>query len=292
MDSIVGVEWIIILFLFTFAIGIVAPISGVGGGVLFVPLAAAFSPFSIDFIRGAGLIMTLTSALSSSPYLIKKGLANVRIMFPLVVVSNVTAIIGGIVGLWITNVFPLGEAYFTIVLGGVLFLVFVVMVTSKRVEFPEVKKVDAFSKKLSLSGTWYEPSLNRTIEYETTNLPLGLVCFGAVGFVAGMFGMGAGWASVPVLNLIMGAPIKVSVATSMSIIAVNSAAASWVYMAKGAILPFICIPSVIGITIGARIGAKLAARIKPLLIKYLVMGIMLFAAILDILKGLGGLSIV
>lgn len=291
MDRIV-VEWVVILFLFTLFIGLVAPISGVGGGVLFVPLATAFSPFSIDFIRGAGLIMALTSALSSSPYLIKKGLANAKIMFPLVVVSNVTAIIGGIVGLWITNVFPLGEAYFTIALGGVLFLVFVVMITSKRVEFPEVKKVDAFSKKLSLSGTWYEPSLNRTIDYETTNLPLGLVCFGAVGFVAGMFGMGAGWASVPVLNLIMGAPIKVSVATSMSIIAVNSAAASWVYMAKGAILPFICIPSVVGISIGARIGAKLATRIKPLFVKYLVMGIMLFAAILDILKGLGGLSIV
>jgi len=292
MDPATILQWIIILFLFAFAIGIVAPISGVGGGVLFVPLATAFFPFSVDFIRGAGLIMALTSALSSAPYLIEKGLANVKIVSPLVVVSIITSITGGIVGLWLTSAFPSGEYYITIALGIVLFFIFVVMITSKRVEFPQVRKVDVFSKKLGLTGAWYEPSFKRVVRYKTTNLPLGFFCFGAVGFVAGMFGLGAGWANVPVLNLIMGAPIKVSVATSMTIITVNDAAASWVYMAQGAVLPLICIPSVIGITIGARIGAKLSARAKPLFVKYLVIGIMIFAAILDIFKGLKGLGII
>jgi len=63
-----------------------------------------------------------------------------------------------------------------------------------------------------------------------------------------MFGLGAGWANVPVLNLIMGAPIKVAVSTSMAIITVNDAAAAWIYMAKGAILPLIVVPSVVGIS--------------------------------------------
>jgi len=287
-----AMQWIGILFVFTFVIGLIAPIGGVGGGVLFVPLATAFFPFSVDFIRGAGLIMALTSALSSAPHLIKKGLANVKILPPIVIVSTITSIIGSVVGLWITNVFPLGEAYFTLSLGVILLFIFIVMVTSKRVEYPVVGRIDAFSKKLGLKGAWYEPSLNNIIEYETTNLPLGMITFSAVGFIAGMFGLGAGWASVPVLNLIMGVPIKASVATSMAIIAVNSAAASWVYIAKGAMLPLICIPSVLGITIGARIGAKLVEKAKPLFIKYLVLGIMIFAAILDILKGLRGMGII
>ena len=287
-----AMQWIGILFVFTFVIGLIAPIGGVGGGVLFVPLATAFFPFSVDFIRGAGLIMSLTSALSSAPQLINKGLANVKILPPIVIVSTITSIIGSVVGLWITNVFPLGEAYFTLSLGVILLFIFIVMVTSKRVEYPVVGRIDAFSKKLGLKGAWYEPSLNNIIEYETTNLPLGMITFSAVGFIAGMFGLGAGWASVPVLNLIMGVPIKASVATSMAIIAVNSAAASWVYIAKGAMLPLICIPSVLGITIGARIGAKLVEKAKPLFIKYLVLGIMIFAAILDILKGLRGMGII
>ena len=284
--------WPLILFLFTFIIGIIAPMSGVGGGVLFVPLATAFFPFSVDFIRGTGLIMALTSALSSAPQFIKKGVANVKIMAPVVVVSIITSIVGGIVGLWITGAFPTGKYYITIALGIILFVIFVVMITSKRVEYPEVEKVDGLSQALGLTSAWYEPTLDRVVEYKITSLPLGIICFAAVGFIAGMFGLGAGWANVPVLNLIMGAPIKVAVSTSMAIITVNDAAAAWIYLAKGAILPLIVVPSVLGITIGARIGAWLAVKTKPKVIKYLVLAIMLFAALLDIFKGLHGLGVV
>jgi len=283
--------WPLILFLFTFIIGIIAPMSGVGGGVLFVPLATAFFPFSVDFVRGTGLIMALTSALSSSPPLIKKGLANMKIMVPVVVVSIVTSILGSIVGLWITNAFPTGKYYITIALGLVLFLIFIVMITSKRVEYPRVESVDTLSAKLELEGSWFEPSLEKIVSYKITKLPVGIICFALVGFIAGMFGLGAGWANVPVLNLIMGSPIKVAVSTSMAIITVNDAAAAWIYMAKGAVLPLIVVPSVVGISIGARIGAKIAVKVKPAFIKYLVLAIMLFAALLDIYKGLHGLKI-
>lgn len=283
--------WPLILFCFTFSIGVIAPLSGVGGGVLFVPLATAFFPFSVDFVRGTGLIMALSSALSSAPQLIKKGLANIKIMSPVVVVSIITSVIGGIVGLWITNAFPAGKYYITIALGVVLFLIFIVMITSKRVEFPTVEKVDSLSEKLELKGSWFEPSLDKVVDYKITKLPIGMICFALVGFIAGMFGLGAGWANVPVLNLIMGAPIKVAVSTSMAIITVNDAAAAWIYMAKGAVLPLIVVPSVLGISIGARIGAWLAVRVKPAFIKYLVLSIMLFAALLDIYKGLHGLGI-
>ncbi len=32
------------------------------------------------------------------------------------------------------------------------------------------------------------------------------ISFSFIGFIAGMFGLGAGWAGVPVLNLLVGAP--------------------------------------------------------------------------------------
>jgi len=283
--------WPLALFIFTLVIGIIAPVSGVGGGVLFVPLATAFFPFHVDFIRGAGLIMALTSALSSAPQLMKRGLANIKIMAPVVVVSMITSVLGGMAGLWITNAFPQGKHYVNIALGIVLFVIFVVMIRSKRVEYPEVKKIDPLTQKLGIQGEWFEPSLDRVVQYQTTNLPIALPAFAAVGFIAGMFGLGAGWANVPVLNLIMCAPIKVATSTSMLIIAVNDAAAAWVYLANGAILPVIVIPSVLGITIGARIGARVAARARPRLVRYLVLAIMLLAAVLDIIKGLSGLGI-
>ncbi|HIP25478.1 MAG TPA: sulfite exporter TauE/SafE family protein [Archaeoglobus profundus] len=284
--------WPAYLFVLTLIIGVIAPISGVGGGVLFVPLTAALFPFHPDFIRGAGLIMALTSALSSTPRFAKEGLANVRIMTPIVIVSTITSILGGIIGLWITAAIPEGKYYIMIMLGALLFIIFIIMLTSKRVDFPEVKSVDRISESLNLKGEWYEPTLNKVVEYRVTNLTIALPAFAGVGFIAGMFGLGAGWANVPVLNLIMGAPIKVATSTSMMIITVNDAAAAWVYLSKGAVLPLIVIPSVVGITIGARIGAKLAVKARPKIVRYIVMSVMLLAAILDIYKGLAGLGYV
>jgi len=284
--------WPACLFVFTFIVGLIAPVSGVGGGVLFVPIATAFFPFSMDFIRGTGLIMAMMSAFSSAPPLMRKGLANLRLMVPLLIVSTVTSIIGGVAGLWITNAFPTGKYYLTIALGVVLFIIFVVMSTAKKLEYPEVKSVDALSSALKISGAWYEPNLDKVVEFRTTKLPIGLFAFALVGFIAGMFGLGAGWANVPVLNMIMGAPIKVATSTSMSIIAVNDAAACWIYLSNGALLPLVLIPAILGVFIGAKIGAKLAEKAKPTVVRYLVMLILLGAGVIDVIKGLGGLGFI
>jgi len=211
-------------------------------------------------------------------------------MSPIVVVSTVTSILGGIVGLWVTNTFPTGKYYLTIVLGLVLFVIFIVMSKAKKLEFPEIGEIDGISKALDISGAWFEPSLNKVVTYRTTKMPLGMVAFACVGFIAGMFGLGAGWANVPVLNMVMGAPIKVATSTSMAIISVNDAAAAWIYLANGALIPLILLPSIVGITIGARIGAKLAEKAKPTFVRYLVMTVLLAAGIIDVIKGMGGLG--
>jgi uncharacterized membrane protein YfcA len=287
-----ALAWIIGLFALTLTIGIIAPIAGLGGGVLWVPIVIAFFPFNIDFVRGAGLVMAITSALSSAPRLTKMGLANLRLMAPIVAVSTATAIVGSVLGLWITRAFPTGEYWLTVALGAVVMLALVAMLNSQASALPEVEKVDSLSEKLGVSGSWYEPSLKRVVEYRVTNMPAGLLSFAAVGLIAGTFGVGSGWANVIVLNLVMLAPIKVATSTSMLIIGINDAAATWVYLARGAILPIIVIPTIVAMTIGARIGARIAVRARPALVRYFVLGIMFIAAALDIVKGLGGLGFI
>jgi len=283
--------WPLFLFIFTLVIGIISPVSGVGGGVLYVPLATVLTPFSVDFIRGAGLVMAVVSALSSVPYLLKKGLANIRLYAVIAPIMVITSVIGGIVGLWVSNAIPNGKSYVKLLLGIIILLVFFIMITSKRLEFPEVRDedVDNWSRKLGMVGEWYEPSLDRIVQYKIKNLPVGMFMFGVIGFVAGMFGLGAGWANVPLLNLVMGAPIKVATATSMLIITANAPAIG-IYLAKGAILPVVVVPSILGITIGARIGAKVAEVIRPAFVRWLVIGVLFLAGVLNIIKGLEGLG--
>jgi len=283
--------WPLFLFVFTLLIGIISPVSGVGGGVLYVPLATLLTPFNVDFIRGAGLVMAVTSALSSVPYLLRKGLANIRLFAVIAPIMVITSVIGGIVGLWVSNALPNGKYYVKLLLGVVILIVFFIMITSKRLEFPEVRDedVDSWSRKLGIVGEWYEPSLGRIVHYKIKNLPVGMAMFAVIGFIAGMFGLGAGWANVPLLNLVMGAPIKVAAATSMLIITANAPAIG-IYLAKGAILPVVVVPSILGITIGARIGAKVAEIIKPAFVRWLVIGILFLAGVLNVIRGLEGLG--
>ncbi len=285
--------WPLFLFVFTLLIGIISPVSGVGGGVLFVPLCTVITPFSVDFIRGAGLVMAVTSALSSVPYLIRKGLASLRIFAVIAPVMVITSVVGGWIGLWVTNAYPNGKYVIKVLLGAIILLVFLVMVLSKRVEFPEVREEDrdSLSKKLNIWGEYYEPNIDAIVEYTTKNTPLSIVVFAVIGFVAGMFGLGAGWANVPVLNLMMGVPIKVATATSMLIITANAPAIG-IYLTKGAILPLIVVPSILGITIGARIGAKVAEIMKPKFVRWLVLIILLIAGVLNIIKGLQGMQVI
>ena len=279
----------VFVFLFSLAIGVIAPMSGVGGGVMFVPLLTAFSPFNVDYIRGGGVMVALTSALVSSPTSVKRGFANLGMVLPLVLVSNLTAFAGGYLGLYISRQFPEGKYYITLLLGLLLGLILLIMLKTERVEFPDPKEEDAICRIFEMRGSCFEPSLDREISFHASNTPLALLMFAFVGLIAGMFGLGAGWANVPVLNLAMLLPIRVAVATSMLIILLNTSIAGWVYIAKGAVIPGIAVPAMAGMAIGSKIGAYLTLRVRPAIIRQSVLLIMLIASVTNIYKGISGL---
>jgi uncharacterized membrane protein YfcA len=105
--------------------------------------------------------------------------------------------------------------------------------------------------------------------------------------MAGMFGLGAGWANVPALNLLLGAPLKISIATSGFILIINDAAAAWVYLNNGAVLPLIVVPSVAGMMIGTNIGARLLPGMRPRFAKWIVIAILFVTGLRYVLVGLG-----
>jgi uncharacterized membrane protein YfcA len=115
----------------------------------------------------------------------------------------------------------------------------------------------------------------------------GLFVFLGIGVLAGMFGIGAGWANVPALNLLMGAPVKIAAGTSSVVLSLVDSSAAWVYINKGAVLPMIAVPSVVGMMLGARIGARLLNVLKGSVIRRLVIAVLLFAGTRALLKGAG-----
>ena len=91
--------WPLILLVLTFLIGIVTLLDGVGGGVLFVPIISGFFPYHLDFVRGTGLLVTLSGELAAGLGLLKTNLASLRLAMPVALIASSMAIVGAMVGL-------------------------------------------------------------------------------------------------------------------------------------------------------------------------------------------------
>ncbi|MDR3044925.1 MAG: sulfite exporter TauE/SafE family protein [Desulfovibrio sp.] len=273
--------WPTALLFFCFVLGIIAVLAGVGGGVLFVPLVSGFFPFHLDFVRGAGLLVALAGALAAGPGLLKRNLASLRLALPVALIASACSIVGAMVGLALpTNVVQT-------CLGGTILFIAVLLLVSKNTVRPEVKKQDAISVALGMDGVFIEPSTGEVIDWKTHRTLPGLLLFIVIGVMAGMFGLGAGWANVPVLNLLMGVPLKVAVGTSKFLLSITDTSAAWVYLNQGCVIPLMAIPSIIGLMLGSFVGVRLLAVAKPKFIRYMVIGVLLFSGSKALMKGLG-----
>jgi uncharacterized membrane protein YfcA len=273
--------WPLALFLACFVMGIVAVPAGIGGGTLFVPIVGSFFPFHLDFVRGAGLLVALASALSAGPVLLRGGLASLRLALPLALLASASSIGGALLGL------AMPAQQVQILLGVLVLGIVVLMVLSKKSEFPQVGRPDALAQALALQGVFHDRASGRSVQWQVHRTLPGLLLFLGIGVLAGMFGIGAGWANVPVLNLLMGAPLKIAAGTSGLVLSLVDSSAAWVYINQGAVLPMIAVPSVVGMMLGARIGARLLDVLAGAVIRRLVIAVLLFAGVRALLKGLG-----
>ena len=272
--------WPLALFLVCFLLGIVAVPAGIGGGVLFVPIVTGFFPFHFDFVRGAGLLVALASALAASPALLRAGIADLRLALPLALLASIGSIAGALLGL------ALPVAVVQTALGVTILGIAALMWLVRPDQAPRSAEPDRLAAALHLTGVFHDEN-SRTIVWRARRTTMGLALFTLIGMLAGLFGLGAGWANVPALNLVMGVPLKVSAGTSGVILSIVDSAAAWIYLNNGALLAIVVAPSVTGMMLGAFIGARLLRSMRTSTIRRLVIFMLLLAGLRALEKGLG-----
>jgi uncharacterized membrane protein YfcA len=280
-DAVSWWVWPLVLLLVTFVMGIVAVLGGVGGGVLFVPIISGFFPFHLDFVRGCGLLVALSGALAAGPGLLKTNLASLRLAIPMALIASSCAIVGAMLGL------ALPTHIVQTALGATILGIVVLMLLAKKSVMPEVEKADSLASSLRIFGVYTEESTGDEVSWKVHRTPIGMLLFIGVGVMAGMFGLGAGWANVPVLNLLMGAPLKISVATSKFLLSITDTSAAWIYLNKGCVIPMMVVPSLVGIMLGSFIGVRILRVAKPAFVRWIVIGLLFFAGAKALTKGLG-----
>jgi uncharacterized membrane protein YfcA len=284
----------LILLLVCIMIGIIAPLGGVGGGVIFTPLMMGFTPLNSFIVRATGLLVAMFGSLRlSRPYL-RRGVANIRLLLFAGVPYSIFAVTGALLAGYVQSTAgESGEGTIRLILGLlVMAIALLILLGGKSVEYPDIKKVDKFTQKLSLGMSYWEASLNKIVNYKVRRAPVGILLFCGVGLISGLFGMGAGWATVPVFNLVMLAPLKVAATSSSVLIGIGDTAAVWPYLAGGGIFPLIAVPCTIGMVVGATIGSKIMLRIRPSFVRWVIIAAMFGSGIKLLFDGVSRLGLI
>ena len=275
-------------FLLSFAIAVIAVMAGIGGGVLFTPLMLAFTPVDSLIIRGTGLIVAMFSGLISTGPFMKSGLGNLKLSMYCCIGYGTGAFVGAQGAILVSErLGETGEGFIRIILGVIVFLLVLYFLRGGvKIDWPEVKRVGRFTKRLKLSQPYYEESLGKVIDYGITRAGWGLLTMVGVGGISGFFGLGAGWAIVPVMNLIMAIPLKVAAACSGILIGMGDCISVWPYLLAGAVIPLFAALWFVGQVLVGIIGAQILIRVKASSIRQILIGILLFSSFGLIAKGL------
>lgn len=275
-------------FILSFTIAIIAVIAGIGGGVLFTPIMLAFTSVDSLIVRATGLVVAMFSGLVSTGPFMRKGLANLRVSVLLAASYGVGAFAGAIGAIYLASALgATGDAFVRLSLGLILASLGIYFIMGgKKLEWPDVKHVDGFTKSLNLGLPYFEASRNEVVDYSMTRAGWTMGVIVIVGILSGFFGLGAGWAIVPVQNLVMAVPIKVAAANSSVLLGMGDCIAVWPYLLSGSIIPLFAAPWLAGQVLGGIVGAKLLIGINAGFVRVILIGIMFFTSFGLVTRGL------
>ena len=279
-------------FVLSFLIASIAVVGGIGGAVLFTPIMLAFTPVDSLIVRGTGLVVAMFSGLISTGPFMRSGLGNLKLAMYCNVGYGTGAYMGAQGAVLASERMGLAsEGIVKVTLGTVVFLLaFYFIRGGSKIEWPNVTKVDRFTEWLGLAQPYYETSTRQFTDYRVTRAGIGMAAMVGVGLVSGFFGLGAGWAIVPAMNLIMGVPLKVAIACSGILIGMGDSLSVWPYILAGAVIPFFAATWLVGQVLGGIVGARILITTKISSIRLVLIGVLLFSAFGLEVKGLTALG--
>lgn len=280
--------WIIGFFLLSFIIALVAVMAGIGGGMIFTPIMLAFTPVDTVIVRATGLIVAMFSGLISTGPFMRRGLSNLKISILCISVLSLGAFIGAQSAILLAeNMGETGDGIVRMALGIIVLLLVVYFIRGgKKAEWPEITKVDGFTKWLNLSQPYYEESLNKIVDYKVTRAGWTLLVMMGIGLFSGFFGLGGGALITASLNLFLGVPLKVAAASSGVLLGIGSCTGIWPYLLKGSIIPLFVAPWLVGQVLGGLAGSLLLIKIRATFVRFILVGLLFFSAFSLITKGL------
>jgi uncharacterized protein len=268
------------IFLIGIGAGIIGAILGLGGGIIIVPALTITFGMSIRTAVAASTVSIIATSTGAAVAYLRDRLTNTRVAIWLEMGTATGALSGALIA-GIIN-----QRFLFILFGLLLSYSAYNMFRTRKIEARSAVVPDTLSKKLKLTGSYYDKALGRQVDYQVTRTLHGLVIMYFSGAAAGLLGIGAGIFKVPAMDQVMGMPFKASTATSNFMIGVTAASGAVVYFARGDVQPLVTGPVVLGVLLGAVLGARLMLQMNPARIRLWFIPVIAYTAVQMIYRGI------
>lgn len=238
---------IIILFLGAISAGLLGSLTGLGGGVIIIPLLTLGFGVPMHYAIGASLISVIGTSSGAAVAFVKEGFTNMRVGMFLEIATTSGAIIGALVS-GMLNPNTIG-----IIFASILLLTVILNLKGKPDHQEPIIK-GSLEEKLKLYGTFPDKGVVKS--YSARNTISGFLMMMFAGAMSGLLGIGSGALKVLAMDNMMKLPFKVSTTTSNFMIGVTAVASALIYFQRGEIIPVIVAPVLIGVVVGSFIGSK------------------------------------
>ena len=262
-----------------FSAGMLGALTGLGGGMVIVPMLTILFHVDLRYAIGASLISVIATSSGAAAAYVKEGYTNVRVGMLLEIATTLGA---------------LGGAYLAGRIGtGAIAVIFAVVLlysayrsTKPLTEHVSAEDDDGLSRRLRLASTY--PTKNGLQPYGVKAVPAGFSLMLLAGILSGLLGIGSGALKVLAMDQLMHLPFKVSTTTSNFMIGVTAAASAGIYLSRGYIDPGLALPVMLGVLAGALVGARILAGANTTVLRRIFAAVIVALALEMAYKGIRG----
>ena len=262
----------------SFVAGFLGALTGLGGGVVLVPLLALFFKVDIHYAMGASLVSVIATSSGAAAAYVREGFSNIRIGMFLEIATTIGAVVGALLAQRVS------ASLLAIIFG--LMLLYSAFLSARERKDHAATSSDRWARALSMNGTY--PVEDRRQEYSVTNVPAGFGLMFGAGTFSGLLGIGSGAVKVLAMDQAMKMPFKVSTTTSNFMIGVTAAASAGVYLRHGYIDPALAMPVTLGVLAGSLVGTRVLVRAKVRVLRYVFAAVILALGVEMIFNGFTG----
>ncbi len=272
-------EFTLLVWLGGLLAGLLGALTGLGGGVVLVPLLSLVFRVDLRYAIGTSLVSVIATSCGAAAAYVKEGYTNLRIgMF-----LEIATTLGALGGAWMAALVPTGAVA---ILFGIVLLWSAWFSHHEPRPDGQAAQPDPWAKRLRLDGSY--PTPDGPAAYHVRGVPGGLALMALAGVLSGLLGIGSGAMKVLAMDRVMRIPFKVSTTTSNFMIGVTAAASAGVYLRRGYVDPGLVMPVMLGVLAGAWIGARLLPNVQTGRLRLLFTVVILALAVEMIYSGWSG----